>query len=94
MSSFRSSRLRYEHRRSFYAQDNLFLKRRIVNAFGYFAVSLLFPYVSVKTFNLLDRLPYWERRLEEKRMQKMAFDWMIKSLAEKERDLIAEFSDY
>jgi hypothetical protein len=50
--------------------------------------------VSVKTFNLLDRLPYWERRLEEKRMQKMAFDWMIKSLAEKERDVIAEFSDY
>jgi len=24
----------------------------------------------------------------------MSFDWMIKSLAEKERDIIEEFSDY
>ncbi len=94
MTSLRSTRLRYENRRSWYAQDNLFLKRRLLNAFGYFAIALFFPYLSVKTYNLLDRLPYWERRLEEKRVQKMAFDWMIKSLAEKERDVIEEFSDY
>jgi hypothetical protein len=74
--------------------DNLVLKRRILNAFGYVGIAVLFPFVSVKAFNLLDRLPVWERRLEEKRVQKMAFDWMIKSLAEKERDVIEEFSDY
>ena len=90
----RPSRLRYEHARSFWAMDNLFLKRRLVNAYAYAIILVMFPYVSVKSYNLLDRLPVWERRLEARRTEKMAFDWMIKSMAEKERDVIEEFSDY
>jgi hypothetical protein len=90
----RPSRLRYEHSRSWHAMDNLYLRRRIPNAFGYALIGVFFPYVSVKTFNLLDRLPIWEQRLEQRRIEKMSFDWMIKSLAEKERDVIEEFSDY
>jgi len=48
----------------------------------------------VRTYNRIDRLGYWEARLEKKRVRKMAFDFMIKSQAEKERDLIDEFSDF
>jgi hypothetical protein len=39
-------------------------------------------------------LPLWERRIRERREKKMAFDFMLKNLAEKERDIIEEFSDY
>jgi hypothetical protein len=39
-------------------------------------------------------LDVWERRLTQKRIEKMSFDWMIKSQAERERDVIEEFSDY
>lgn len=52
------------------------------------------PYVSVNTYRWLDKLPVWSQRLDRKREEKLAFDFMIKSLAEKERDIIEEFSDY
>lgn len=29
-----------------------------------------------------------------KRRERMAFDWMLKTLADRERDIIEEFSDY
>jgi len=90
----RPSRLRYIHERSWLSQDNLYLRRRLLNALWYSILAVGFPYVSVKTYNLLDRMEYWNRRLEKKRVEKMAFDWMIKSMAEKERDVIEEFSDY
>jgi len=70
------------------------LRRRIPNAFGYALIASLVPYLSVKTYNLLDRLEIWEKRIHHKRVEKMAFDWMIKSMAERERDVIEEFSDY
>ena len=90
----RPCRTRYIHERSWYSQDNLFLRRRVSNAFGYALVAVFFPYLSVKVYNLLDRLDLWERRLQKRRIEKMSFDWMIKSMAEKERDVIQEFSDY
>ena len=52
------------------------------------------PYVSVRTYNRLERLGYWDGRIEQKRVRKMAFDFMLKSQAEKERDLIEEFADF
>lgn len=91
---FRPNRTYFEEHRSWYAMENRFLKRRVFNTYTFYVVMALFPYVSVKTFNLLDRLPIWGQRVEEKRRDKMAFDWMVKSLAEKERDIIDEFSDY
>ena len=90
----RPSRIRYVHERSWYAQDNLYMRRRVPNAFTYALIAAFVPYISVKSFNLLDRLDLWERRLTSRRIEKMSFDWMIKSMAEKERDVIEEFSDY
>ena len=70
------------------------MRRRLGNAFGYALIASLVPYLSVKKYNLLDRLDIWERRLTNRRIEKMGFDWMIKSMAERERDIIEEFSDY
>lgn len=55
----RPGRLQYYTQMSWYAQDNKYLRRKVVNAFGYFVLASLFPYVSVKAYNLLDRLPVW-----------------------------------
>lgn len=52
------------------------------------------PYASMQTYRWLDRLDIWERRILAKRRTKVAFDFMIKTLAEQERDVIEEFSDY
>lgn len=38
----------------------------------------LIPYASVRTYNRIDRTGYWESRIEEKRVRKMAFDFMLK----------------
>jgi len=54
----------------------------------------LTPYVSVRTYNRLERLGYWENRIEQKRVRKMAFDYMIKTQSEREKDLIEEFADF
>ena len=54
----------------------------------------MIPYMSVRTYNRLERFGYWEQRIEKKRVRKMAFDYMLKSQAEKERDLIEEFADF
>jgi hypothetical protein len=94
MTHLRPSRLLFEPARSIYSVDNRYIKRKLTTVYGYIALIILFPYVSVKTFNLLDRLTIWEKRIEKKRREKMAFDWMIKSMAERERDVIEEFSDY
>lgn len=90
----RPSRIKYVFDRSIYAIDNLYMRRRIPNAFTYIILGMFIPYLSVKTFNLLERLEFWERRLNRRRIEKMSYDWMIKSLAERERDVIEEFSDY
>ena len=54
----------------------------------------LVPYVSVRTYKWIDDTGYWERRIEKKRVKKMAFDYMLKSQADKERDLIEEYADF
>jgi len=54
----------------------------------------LVPYVSVRTYNRIERLGYWESRIEKKRVRKMAFDYMIKTQSEREKDLIEEFADF
>jgi len=56
------------------------------------AISL--PYLSVQSYRWLDRLEIWDQRIELKRNKKIAFDYMLKSMADKERDIIEEFSDY
>ena len=69
----------------------------------YFCLFLAIPYVSVRTYNFIERHcsngsgsngNYWERRIEEKRVRKMAFDYMLKGQADKDRDLIEEFADF
>ena len=63
---FRPSRLKYETSKSWYAlHDQDYYRRRLPNALAYFVVVMLFPFVSVKTFNLLDRLPIWDKRVRE-----------------------------
>lgn len=57
-------------------------------------VFTLVPYVSVRVYNRIERTNYWHNRIEKKRVRKMAFDYMLKSQAEKERDLIEEFADF
>ena len=59
-----------------------------------FFVFSLVPYVSVRTYHWFEKTGYWENRIEQKRVRKMAFDYMLKSQAEKERDLIEEFADF
>ena len=54
----------------------------------------LMPYFSVRAMHWLDKLPVWENRIQRKRQEKVAFDFMLKSLAEKEKDVIEEFSDF
>lgn len=57
-------------------------------------MGLSLPYLSVQTYRWLDRLTIWDKRIEKKRNQKIAFDYMLKSMAEKERDILEEFSDF
>ena len=57
-------------------------------------VASLVPYASIRTYNRIDRLGYWQNRIEQKRVRKMAFDYMLKTQAEKERDLIEEYADF
>ena len=60
----------------------------------FFVGVLSVPHVAVRTYKWLDKLPIWEERIERRIIKKTAFDYMIKSQAEKERDLIDEYSDY
>ena len=61
---------------------------------SFFVMIVSLPYLSTQTYRWLDRLPYWNQRIEHKRKKKIAFDYMLKSLAEKERDILEEFSDF
>ena len=92
-------RLTYDERpRSFYmgieGLPNRYYLRPLRLLFIGPTLIILIPYASVQTFRWLDRLPVWENRIREKRMKKVAFDFMLKSMAEKERDVLEEFSDY
>jgi hypothetical protein len=73
---------------------NHYYKRNIFQVASLLVLALALPYISVQTFRWLDRLPVWEQRLSSKRREKVAFDFMLKTLAEKERDIMEEFSDY
>jgi len=70
------------------------LKARPIKYMAFILIFSLVPYASVRTYNRIERLGYWENRIEVKRNRKMAFDFMLKSQAEKERDLIEEFADF
>ena len=52
------------------------------------------PYVFNRFYFNLDKLEIWEKRIEQKRVEKMAFDWMLKNYAEKDMDMLEEYSDY
>ncbi|CAI2385900.1 unnamed protein product [Moneuplotes crassus] len=56
-----------------------------------FALTMLLARI---VFKEIDQYPIWQRRLHDKRTQKMAFDWMIKVYAEKEESALNEFSLY
>ena len=77
-----------------YPLHNDYLKRRPVVYFTCLFVMSIVPYASVRTYNRIERLGYWENRIEQKRVRKMAFDYMLKTQAEKERDLLEEFADF
>lgn len=90
----RPSRLRFAVPNSVYVHQYRYDRASPLKfAIGGF-ILLMIPYLSVRTYNRLDRLGYWESRIEQKRVRKMAFDFMLKSQAEKERDLIEEYSDF
>ena len=76
------------------AVNNSYNIRRPVQIATWLFLFGLIPYVSVRTYNRIERLGYWEARIEKKRVKKMAFDYMLKSQSEKERDLIEEFADF
>eukprot|EP00347_Sterkiella_histriomuscorum_P007845 403347344 len=74
--------------------ERIYLRRRFIAAYYLVPIVWAFPFVSVKCYEFLDRLPYWDKRVEKRRREKMAFDWMLKSLSEKEQDIIEELSDF
>mmetsp|Transcript_31763 Transcript_31763/g.48736 ORF Transcript_31763/g.48736 Transcript_31763/m.48736 type:complete len:88 (-) Transcript_31763:47-310(-) len=49
-------------------------------------ISVVFslPYLYQRVFFHLDKWSIWEKRIEEKRIQKMGFDWMLLCFNEKE----------
>ena len=83
----------YSNKSAYAVSNNYHIRRPAQIATWIFLFSLI-PYVSVRTYNRIERLGYWEARIEKKRVKKIAFDYMLKSQAEKERDLIEEFADF
>lgn len=69
-------------------------RRRPISFIVFLGTVYVIPYFSIRTYYWLDQLSIWNRRIEEKRVEKIAFDFMLKNLTEKERDLLEEFSDY
>lgn len=59
----RPQRLKFETKMSNLAFDHMKIKRKARHALIWGLLALYFPYVSVKAFNLLDRLPIWEQRV-------------------------------
>ena len=90
----RPSRLRYAVPDSALVIQSNYLRGKPIKYFTFFLIFSLVPYASVRTYNRIERLGFWESRIEKKRVRKMAFDFMLKSQAEKERDLIEEFADF
>ena len=58
------------------------------------AVFALAPYVYQRFYWYADRLPYWNQRIERGLLAKESFDFMLRVYAEKEDDLITEYSDF
>lgn len=92
----RFSRLTFMRlKESHYTNDHHRLHtRKLYQQFTFWGIAMLVPFISVRVMQNLDHLPVWEQRIEKKRIRKMAFDYMLKSQAEKEKDLIEEFSDF
>ncbi len=70
-----------------YNLPNVYFRRNVGQLLSIVLLLSFVPYLSIQTYRWLDRLPLWERRIRDRREKKMAFDFMLKNLAEKERDL-------
>ena len=92
----RPGRLRFfdEARHDHKALHNNYFRRRPIQIFSLVFLLYMAPYYALRTMKKLDELPVWEARIEKKRVRKMAFDFMVKNQAEKERDLIEEYADF
>lgn len=75
----RPSRLRFAKADSVYAWPYRYHTVKPLKVLFMLSTFALIPYASVRTYNRIDRTGYWERRIEEKRVRKMAFDFMLKS---------------
>jgi len=75
----RPSRLRFSEPNSVYLSQYRYERTRPVKFVVGGIVLMLVPYLSVRTYNRLDRTGYWESRIEQKRVRKMAFDYMLKA---------------
>ena len=75
----RPSRLRFTTLKSELAMSPRMYSVRPIKYFVAYCMVMLIPYASVRTYNRIDRTGYWDRRIEEKRVRKMAFDFMLKS---------------
>ena len=69
-------------------------KRKISKSLLIGGTIFMAPYVFNRFYFNLDKLEIWEKRIEQKRVEKMAFDWMLKNYAEKDMDMLEEYSDY
>ena len=91
----RPNRLRYDLTlRTPYVVHNNYWKRKPLQLIVVTGCLYMVPHVAIRTYHWLDKLSFWEDRIERRTIKKTAFDYMLKTQAEKERDLIEEFSDY
>mmetsp|Transcript_36198 Transcript_36198/g.35143 ORF Transcript_36198/g.35143 Transcript_36198/m.35143 type:complete len:93 (-) Transcript_36198:7-285(-) len=90
----RPNRLFMDTRRSIYWYSKETERFSLVQVIPWVVIGGLFPYVGVKSYIWLDKLPYWDQRIMRKRMEKMAFDFMLKTYSDQEGDLLEEFSNY
>lgn len=59
----RPKRLGFDIRVNSMVEKSFYYKRTFKQYKTWLTVFVVFPYLTVKTYNLLDRLPMWERRV-------------------------------
>ena len=90
----RPNRLRYDLQKSVYMTHFKYLRVRWHYGFLIIGIYHLLPHASIRTIHWLDKLPYWENKIEQRTIKKTAFDFMLKNAAERDKDLIEEYSDF
>ena len=90
----RPNRLRYDTLKSVYMTNYRYLRVRWQHIAFLCGLYIFLPHVSIRTIHWLDKLPYWENKIEQRTVKKTAFDFMLKNAAERDKDLMEEYSDF